>query len=51
MTNEEVKVFLQYTKVLLAIHKCNDKQVDEALEIAINTFDDGKDAAERNYLI
>ena len=43
MTNEEVKVYLEYTKVLLAIHKIKDAQVDKALEIAIETFDDGQD--------
>lgn len=40
MTNEEIKVYLQYTKVLLAIHKIKDKQVDEALDRAIETFDE-----------
>ena len=40
MTNEEIKVFLQYTKVLLAINKIKDKQVDEALDLAIEAFDD-----------
>lgn len=50
MTNEEVKVFLQYAKVLLAIHKIKDSKVDEALDIAIDTFDD-EQGAENNYLI
>lgn len=50
MTNEEVKVFLQYAKVLLAIHKITDSKVDEALDIAIDTFDD-EQGAENNYLI
>jgi len=40
MTNEEIKVYLQYTKVLLAIHKIKDPQVDAALDIAIDTFDE-----------
>ena len=40
MTKEEVKVYLQYAKVLLAIHKVKDLQVDEALDIAIETFDE-----------
>ncbi len=50
MTNEEVKVFLQYAKVLLAINKINDKKVNEALDIAIDNYDDDKNA-ESNYLI
>ena len=50
MTNEEVKVFLQYTKVLLAIHKVKDRQVNEALDRAIDTFTDEKEP-ERNYFI
>ena len=49
MTNEEIKVYLQYTKVLLAMNKIKDKKVDEALDLAIDTFDDEKE--ERNYLI
>ena len=48
MTNEEIKVYLQYTKVLLAVHKVKDKQVDEALDHAIDFFDEGK--KERHYL-
>ena len=40
MTNEEIKVYLQYTKVLLAIHKIKDKHVDEALDCAIEAFDE-----------
>ena len=47
MTNEEIKVYLQYAKVLLAIHKIKDVQVDEALEHAIEKFDENK---ERHYL-
>jgi len=50
MTNEEIKVYLQYAKVLLAIHKVKDAQVDEALDIAIDTFDDEKEA-HRDYLL
>lgn len=44
MTREEIKVYLEYTKVLLAIHKIKDAQVDEALDHAISTFKD--DSAE-----
>lgn len=47
MTREEIKVYLQYTKVLLAINKIKDAKVDEALDEAIETFDDNK---ERHYL-
>jgi len=50
MTNEEVKVYLQYTKVLLAINKINDKQVNEALDIAIDNYEEDKNA-ERHYLM
>ena len=50
MTKEEVKVYLQYTKVLLAINKINDPKVDTALDAAIDTFDEDKEA-ERNYLL
>ena len=48
MTNEEIKVYLQYTKVLLAIHKVKDAQVDEALDHAISSFDDKP--KDRHYL-
>ena len=48
MTNEEIKVYLQYTKVLLAIHKIKDAKIDAALDIAIDTFDD--EEKERHYL-
>lgn len=47
MTREEVKIFLEYTKVLLAMNKIKDAKVDEALDNAINEFDDNK---ERHYL-
>ena len=47
MTREEIKVYLEYTKVLLAINKIKDAKVDEALDKAIDTFDDNK---ERHYL-
>lgn len=47
MTNEEIRVYLQYARVLLAIHKINDVQVDEALEQAIEKFEENK---ERHYL-
>ena len=39
MTNEEIKVYLEYTKVLLAIHKIKDEQVDEALDNAIERYE------------
>ena len=47
MTNEEIKVYLEYAKVLLAINKIKDAKVDEALDRAIETFDEEK---ERHYL-
>jgi len=47
MTNEEIRVYLQYAKVLLAIHKINDAQVDEALDRAIEKYEENK---ERHYL-
>jgi len=47
MSREEVKIFLEYTKVLLAINKIGDNKVNEALDNAINEFDDNK---ERHYL-
>ena len=40
MTREEIKIYLQYTKVLLAINKINDDKVNEALNQAIHTFED-----------
>ena len=40
MTNEEIKTYLEYTKVLLAINGIKDKEVNEALDHAIYTFDD-----------
>lgn len=43
MTNEEIKVYLEYTKVLLAINKIKDAQIEEALTRAIDAFDDNKD--------
>ena len=48
MTREEIKVYLQYTKVLLAIHKIKDVNVDEALDNAIDAFDD--EIRQRHYL-
>lgn len=48
MSREEIKVYLQYTKVLLAVHKVKDKQVDEALDNAIDAFDD--EVKQRHYL-
>ena len=47
MTREEIKVYLEYTEVLLAINGIKDNQVDEALNIAIETFAEEK---ERHYL-
>lgn len=49
MTNEEIKVYLEYTKVLLAINKIKDAQIEEALTRAIDAFDDNKDK-ERHWL-
>ena len=40
MTNEEIRVYLQYTKVLLAIHKVRDAEVEKALDLAIDSFED-----------
>lgn len=48
MTNDEVRVFLEYTKVLLAKNKLNDAKVDEALDIAINSF--GEDHSDEIYM-
>ena len=48
MTNEEIKVYLQYTKVLLAINKIKDVNVDKALDEAIDAFDD--EIKQRHYL-
>lgn len=48
MTNEEIRVYLQYTKVLLAIHKIKDVNVDEALDKAIDAFED--EVKHRHYL-
>ena len=48
MTREEIKVYLQYTKVLLAIHKIKDVNIDEALDNAIDAFDD--EIKQRHYL-
>ena len=47
MTKQEIKTYLEYTKVLLAMNGIKDKQVNEALDEAIDTFDDKK---ERHYL-
>jgi len=43
MTNEEIKTFLEYTKVLLAMNGIKDNKVSEALDHAIDTFDDKKE--------
>lgn len=40
MTKEKVKVMLQYTKVLLQIHGIEDEDVHEALDIAIDKFEE-----------
>ena len=50
MTREEVKVYLEYTKVLLAIHKIKDEEVNEALNIAIDQFDD-ENGTEREFFL
>ena len=50
MTNEEIKVYLLYAKVLLAINKIKDDKVNEALDAAIETFDESS-GDERNYFI
>ena len=47
MTREEIKTYLEYTKVLLAMNGIKDNEVSEALDHAIDTFDDKK---ERHYL-
>ena len=43
MTREEIKTYLEYTKVLLAMNGIKDNEVSEALDDAIDTFDDTKD--------
>ena len=43
MTNEEIKTYLEYTKVLLAMNGIKDNEVSEALDHAIDTFNDKKD--------
>jgi hypothetical protein len=48
MSREEIKVYLQYTKVILAIHKIKDVNIDEALDNAIDAFDD--EVKQRHYL-
>ena len=48
MSREEIKVYLQYTKVLLAINKIKDVNIDEALDNAIDAFDD--EVKQRHYL-
>ena len=49
MTSEEVKVYLEYTKVLLAINKIDDSKVNTALDIAIDSF--GEDQSDELYMI
>ena len=49
MTSEEVRVYLEYAKVLLAINKIDDAQVSKALDIAIDSF--GEDRSEEIYMI
>ena len=39
MTNTEAKVYIQYIKVLLMKHKCNEKVLDEALDMADYALD------------
>lgn len=41
MTNQEAKVYIQYIKVLLSIHKCNEAVLDAALDMADKAL--GKD--------
>lgn len=41
MTNYEAKVYIQYIKVLLSIHKCNEAVLDAALDMADKAL--GKD--------
>ena len=48
MSREEIKVYLEYTKVLLAINKIKDVNIDEALDNAIDAFDD--EVKQRHYL-
>jgi hypothetical protein len=48
MTSEEVKVYLEYTKVLLAINKIDDSKVNTALDIAIDSF--GEDQSDEIYM-
>ena len=40
MSREEIKVYLEYTKVLLAMNKIKDAQVNAALDGAIKEFTD-----------
>ena len=49
MTREEIKVYLEYTKVLLAMNKIKDDKVDEALNHAINTFEDKNERERELY--
>ena len=49
MTSEEVRVYLEYAKVLLAINKIDDSKVSKALDIAIDSF--GEDKSEEIYMI
>ena len=49
MTSEEVRVHLEYAKVLLAINKIDDSKVNKALDIAIDSF--GEDKSEEIYMI
>lgn len=42
MTSEEVRVYLEYAKVLLAINKIDDLKVKNALDIAIDSFGEDK---------
>ena len=49
MTSEEVRVYLEYTKVLLAINKIDDSKINKALDIAIDSF--GEDKSEEIYML
>ena len=47
MDREEIKTYLQYTIVLLDMNGIKDEQVRQALNFAIDSFEDKK---ERHYL-
>ena len=49
MTSEEVRVYLEYAKVLLAMNGIKDAEVDTALDVAIDSF--GEDRSEEIYML